>query len=340
MAITAPVLERLHALRPRWRLTVCSALPEAALRSRIQCPFELRGDDRHDFGLRMRRDLSVDAAATVSDYTALHGTWAEQVERRAKRLLESGCDGVLANISYLNIAAAARAGIPAIALSPLNWADLFRHYAPPAPANQRLFEQMTAAYNRASVFLAPRPCMPMPHFTNVEIIPPVAQTGRDRRAALRRCLRLDASATLVLLALGGREADPDAAALPRLPGVHWLMDGRRPHRADILDVAPTGLTFPDLLASCDLLVCKPGYGAFAEAACLGRPVVYIRRPDWPEEIHLIDWLAQRVRCREAPRGDARALADAVTALLDAPAAGGCRPGGVAVCCERLIEALE
>lgn len=340
MAITAPVLERLHAHRPDWRLTVRSGLPEAALRRRIQCPFQLLGDE-HDFGLRMRPDLSVDVASTVNDYAALHDHWADRVEQRAHWLLESGCDLLLANISYLNIAAAARAGTPAIALSPLNWADLFRYFAPDEAANEQIFEQMVAAYNRAAVFLAPQPCMPMPHFANVEIIPPVVQTGREHRAPIQRTFSLDESTSLLLLALGGQEAELDAAALPRLPGARWLVDGRYGlEREDILTIDRTGLAFPDLLASCDLLVCKPGYGAFAEAACLGKPVVYIRRPNWPEEIHLIDWLAEQVPCREGPRHDPRGLRDSIGALLDAPSPAGCRAAGVDVCCQRMLDMLR
>lgn len=340
MAITAPLLERLHALRPGWRLTVRSGLPAPALHRRIQCPFDLVKDE-YDFGLRMRRDLSVDVAATAHDYTTLHKTWAERVAERAEWLRESGCDLLLSNISYLNIAAADRAGIPAIALSPLNWADLFRYFAPRGPGNDRIFEQMVAAYNRASVFLAPEPCMPMPHFNNVEVIPPVVQTGTDHRSDVLHTFGLDDDATLLLLALGGQEADLNAGALPRLSGTYWLVDGRYElQREDILTVDRAGLAFPDLLASSDLLVCKPGYGAFAEAACLGKPVVYIRRPEWPEETYLIDWLEKQVPCREGPRDDPRGLGISVKSLLDTPPVAACRPAGVDICCQRVLDGVR
>ena len=60
--------------------------------------------------------------------------------------------------------------------------------------------------------------------------------------------------------------------------------------AVVLESLP--LNFSDLLASSDVLLCKPGYGSFAEAACSGIPALYVNRPDWPEAPALIEWLQQ------------------------------------------------
>lgn len=339
LAISAPVLERLHELAPHCRITVTSGIAEAALRNRIRCPFEAV-PDRHDFGLRMHRDLSIDAASTVADYAAIHAHWEARVTRQAEWLEETGCDLLLANISYLNIAAARRAGIPAVALCPLNWADLYRYYAPDSPACRAVFDQMVDAYNQADVFLAPRPCMPMPNFHKLETIAPIAQVGRDHRSLIRDTFDLDASLKLVLLALGGQEADFDVDELPALADARWIADDRWGlRRDDVLPLSGLALAFPDLLASCDLLVGKPGYGAFTEAACLGKPVVYMRRPDWPEEPPLIEWLQHQVPCREAPRGDPAALETAMREVLDAPRSDACTPQGIETAVRCILDRL-
>lgn len=340
MAISAPVLERLAELAPDCAVTVSSSIPEAALRRRIRRPFDLVSDPA-DFGLRMNRDLSVDVASTVADYAGLHRSWEAEVERRSEWLLRSGSSLVLSNVSYLNIAAADRAGVPAIALSPLNWADLYRYFAPDEPATRVVFEQMVDAYNRCRAFLAPEPCMPMPGFDNVEVIPPVVQIGRGKRDVINRIFGLDDSTRLLLLALGGQEAQIDIDDLPVIDGIRWLAEERWAlERDDILPLDRTELLFPDLLASCDLLVAKPGYGAFAEAACLGKPLVYMRRPDWPEESYLIEWLQQKVPCLEATRGHPAGLRDAVLALLDGEAGRPCAAGGVDRCVERMLAYLR
>lgn len=328
MSISAPVLNRLHEITPDCRITVSSSLPAAVLKGRIQCPFDIVSDPL-DFGLRMNRDLSVDVAATVDAYREIHADWDGHRERRARWLRDNGCDLVLANISYLNIAAARLAGIPAMALAPLNWADLYRYFAPDTPAHNAVFARMVEAYNDARVFLAPRPRMPMPNFYNVQTVQPLARVGRNHRGMIRELFDLDVSTRLILLALGGQEADFPGADLPVVRKACWIADDRLLlDRDDILPLSTIELGFPDLLASCDVLVGKPGYGAFVEAACLGKPVVYIRRPDWPEEVHLIKWLSLHVPCREAPRRDPKALEAAIRAVMDEPALRACSPDGI------------
>jgi UDP-N-acetylglucosamine:LPS N-acetylglucosamine transferase len=61
------------------------------------------------------------------------------------------------------------------------------------------------------------------------------------------------------------------------------------------------MSFGDLLASSDVLLCKPGYGSFVEAACSSTPILYVNRPDWPESPALIEWLQQHGVCREVSR---------------------------------------
>ncbi|MBS1270129.1 MAG: hypothetical protein MAG794_01083 [Gammaproteobacteria bacterium] len=336
MAITAPVLERLHERSVNYRITVSTGIPENVLRSRIHCPFDTVHDDL-DFGLRMHRDLSVDIEATLADYAAIHSDWQDNVARRAAWLARLGCDLMLSNISYLNIAAAHRANIPTIAVSPLNWADLYRYYAPATPVRIAVQNQMTQAYNESEVFFTPEPCMPMPNFANVEIIPPVVQTGRDQQKSIRTLFNLDATMKLLLLALGGHEAELNVDDLPVIDGACWLVDEKwRLRREDVLPLNRTGLMFPDLLASCDLLVCKPGYGAFTEAARLAKPVVYIRRPDWPEETCLIEWLQRQVSCSEAPRQDARGLESSIRKLFNVNPGRPCSADGVDICAERIL----
>lgn len=87
------------------------------------------------------------------------------------------------------------------------------------------------------------------------------------------------------------------------------------------------------------LVCKPGCGAFTEAACLGKPVVYLRRPNWPEKTCLIEWLSAQVPCLEGSRRDAGQLASSILKLLDGAAAPARTPDGVDVCVERMMALL-
>jgi UDP-N-acetylglucosamine:LPS N-acetylglucosamine transferase len=65
-----------------------------------------------------------------------------------------------------------------------------------------------------------------------------------------------------------------------------------------LSVEATGLSYSDLVASVDLIITKPGYGMFAEAAAAGMPVLFTARGDWPETEALVTWLQDKAHCAQ------------------------------------------
>src|SRR3569832_1811318 len=102
----------------------------------------------------------------------------------------------------------------------------------------------------------------------------------------------------------------DAHSWPSLTGLTWIMpaDEDVEGRDDMIAFEALDLSFVDGLASVDVLLTKPGYGSFAEAACNGVPVLYVPRVDWPEEPYLVRWQRQHRRSRaisqaQLERGD-------------------------------------
>ena len=71
----------------------------------------------------------------------------------------------------------------------------------------------------------------------------------------------------------------------------------------------------------DVVLSKPGYGTFVEAACCGLPVLYLQRPDWPESKCLETWLSQNARAAILPPEAGRSgdLLPAMNELLVRPA---------------------
>lgn len=297
LAQTAPVLNRLVELRPDLRLTLRSGLPEARLRQRIHAPFELIAA-ASDFGYVMVDALHIDRAASAAAYRAASAEFSARIAADAALFNRIGVDAVFANVSYVPLAAAGQTGLPALAMCSLNWADLFAHYfghedwAPPIHA------QMLAAY-RSARFLRTTPSMPMPDLADQRVVGPIASIGHDRRNELRQKLGADKTARLALVALGGIPTRLPVADWPQTPGTHWIVPvDWRAARADFHAIETIGWPFADLLRSVDAIVTKPGYGTFAEAACNGTAVLYQRRPDWPEQEPLIDWLHAHARARE------------------------------------------
>ena len=342
LAQAAPVLAALAELRPECEFLIWSGVAPAALAARIRAPFRQRFEAA-DAGLVMHDAVRVDLEASRAAYLALHRDWDARVAREAAWLHAEGITGVLADVACLPLAAAAAAGIPGIALCSLNWVDVAAAYLGGQPGMAPVLAQMAAAYRSARLFLRALPAMPMDWLDNAEALPPIAARGRDRRVELRARLGLNAEERLLLLGFGG-VAYQAATPLPEVAGARWLAPDDWPaagagRRADLIPFARTGMPFLDLLACCDTLITKVGYGSFVEAAVAGVPVLYIDRPDWPETPFLAGWL--RDNGRAAAIGEAAlfdpAIADRLAELWAQPARPAPAAPGAAVAARRLLE---
>src|SRR5690606_32411288 len=107
--------------------------------------------DGSDVGLVMNSAFDIDFDASAGVYRRLHADWDTRVDRAAQRLRRLSPDLVLADVPYLTLAAAQRAGIAAVALCSLNWADIYRHYFADDPTAAQVLGHMEAAYNSARV---------------------------------------------------------------------------------------------------------------------------------------------------------------------------------------------
>jgi hypothetical protein len=299
LAQAAPVLNALHVLQPDLELTVWSGLSRAALQARLRIPLVHRAEAA-DVGLAMTDAMRVNVADSRAAYLAFHENWDARVADEAAWLKARGFDGVFSDVAYLPLAAAALAGIPAVALCSLNWRDIAGAYLAGHPDMAPLLERMRQAYQGARAFLCPTPAMPMAWLDNRAVVPPIMERGVDRRHELAQALEQHRDGRRptrrVLVGFGGI-GYRGMGRLPELPGVTWLApDDWAENRPDLVAIGTTGMPFIDLLASCDALLTKVGYGGFVEAAAHGIPVLYVDRPDWPETPHLRDWLERHGNC--------------------------------------------
>jgi hypothetical protein len=331
----APVLRALRRRLPDLALTLRTAIPAQRLARRLEAPFDLLPGEV-DVGMRMASALAVRREDSARAYAELHRDWPARVAEEAAVVAATRADLVLADVPYLTLAAAQRAGVPAVALCSLNWADIYRAYLGERPEAPAILEQMLDAYATAHAFLRPQPSMPMPDIPNGRPIGPVADLGRDCREAVRAELGLAPGERLLLAALGGVDHPLPMARWPRLPGWRhllpgdWIAAAGEPPREDLLAIEPLGRTVPDLMTAVDAVLTKPGYGTFVEAACLGLPVLYLRRPDWPEEPALTTWIHRHTRALEVNPGavEEGAFLGELDRLLDRPAPPRATPDGV------------
>lgn len=303
LAQTAPVLEAHYGSTSDAELLIRSALPRTVIARRLSLPFR-HIEAATDCNFVMRDALRIDVPASLAAYRAFHADWPRRVDAEAEALTRLGVDLVFSNVGYLPLAAAQCAGIPSVAMCSLNWADIFEHYLGREVGGAGMLGHMRAAYVGAAAFLRPEPAMPMADLGNTVAIPPIAQVGGNRRAELAARLNLKAGDRLVLVGLGGIPHRLPVADWPEMPGIVWLLpDAWELRGPGMFAFSDTGLGYPEMLASVDALITKPGYGSFVEAARARVPVLYLPRPDWPEASFLVEWLSRHANALEIAEAD-------------------------------------
>ena len=309
LAQTVPIVAALRSLVPGLRITVRTGLDAEVVRERFRVVGQVAPDvlpDRSDFGFEMHDAITIDDQRSIARYAALHAdaTWLDR-ERDALRAL--GVDAVIANIGYMPLAAAASLGLPAFGVSSLNWADVLASRAHGRADVLAIAESMRQAYSKADRLFALVPGMPFDGFERRVRAAPIARRGRADRAGLRKALGVAATQRIMMVAFGGLPMAFDTARwqLPMGWSAVMLTQGTV-ETPTVIAAERLGWDYIDLLASCDLLVAKPGYGTFAEAGFASRDTLAVPRDDWPEAPWLIDWLAQHARCATIALSDLRA----------------------------------
>lgn len=298
---TAPVIDALRRRVPNWKITLRTAAPRHKLIERFGSGVAIEPAEV-DLGMVQQDALRVDLQASAEAYRRFHRDWEARVEAEAAALRALDADGVLANVPYLPLAAADRAGLPGVALCSLNWLDIYASFFADLPEAAAILESMFLAYSSAQCFLQPEPSMPMAGLPNLRPIGPVCQRGTNQRQWIAERTGLGDGERLVMVSLGGMDLRPPVEDWPEFAGWRLVVPAswtsRHPSTIDFEDL---DLPYIDALWSCDALICKPGYGSFVEAASAGVPVLYLDRPDWPEVPYLVAWLARVGRSAHLPQ---------------------------------------
>lgn len=284
------VINALATVTKDFAVEVRSPLSKSVIKDWVTAPFEYtQAED--DIGMCMANALVVDKAASLNAYRRLHSQWDAKVKTLGQSLQKKGVSLVLADIAYLPLAASQSVGIPSVAMCSLNWADILTCYF---PDQKKWIATARSAYQNADVFVVPEPGMRMPWLANQHRVGPIGRKGRNYRKAVTDHIGYSEDGYLVLLGMGGIQHSLHLTRWPsELHGkpVHYMVsESHRDQRPDSSVVSDLPFGYADLMASCDLVVTKPGYGMFVEAAGAGIPVLFTRRGQWPDVPSLIGWL--------------------------------------------------
>lgn len=286
---TGEVLRVLRSRAPQLKLVVSTLAPAFLFEGTVAPPLEVR-PVAGDVGLAQRDALVIDEEGTVSAWRSFMASWEERVATEARWLEAAGARLVLGDVPPLAFAAAAAAGVPAVACTNFSWDWVYRHLAPRLPALAEAADWAAGAYRHAEGVLRLPFAGDLSVFRRIEDVPLVVRRPRVERAEARRRLGLDARPA-ALLSFGGLGVPGlRPAAFAGLVDFQLVLTGQAApgeqpahlRRLDASRLAAAGLDYTDLVGAVDVVVTKPGYGIVTDCIGARTRLVYTERGDFPE----------------------------------------------------------
>jgi L-arabinokinase len=224
-----------------------------------------------DTGIVQFDSLRLDEAASVARASAFMSTFESRVVTEAAALEALDARLVVADMPALGVAAAARAGVPAVAMGNFTWDWAYSAY----PGTRAIVDAIGAAYSQADLALR----LPMwggfGAFRRVVDVPFVARRSTRDPADTRRALGVPDGKRLVFASFGGH-------GLERLQLFAALEDYEVKLSLDEKRMYAGGYRYEDVVRAADVVVTKPGYGIIAECLANDTAVLYTERGNFIE----------------------------------------------------------
>ena len=301
------VINALGVLSPSLPITLYTVASRWLLDRTIRVPVTIV-DLPCDTGAVQRDSLELDIPATLASAAAFEEQADTHADRLARHFIEHATRVVVCDVPAMPCSAAARAGVPAIVLSNFTWDWIYEDFTADHPGYDALPGKLRARYARASAAWRLPMAGGFEGFSTVLDMPWIARRSSRDPAETRAVLGLtDERRPLVLLSFGGygvagwnleqHEGAPyrlvisggaagDPAALPtdalEIPR-DWLQ--------------AQGLRYEDLVAACDVVVSKPGYGIVSECVANRTALLYTDRGRFREYQVMVEAMPRVLRAR-------------------------------------------
>ena len=264
-----------------------------------------------DTGLAQIDSLRFDEEESARQAEAFYRTFDERADAEARVLKAAGADLVVGDIPPLAFAAAARAGVKALALGNFTWDWIYGIYPAFEALAPDVVPTMRAAYATATRALRLPFHGGFEPMAAVTDIPLIARRSRRDPAETRQILGIAAGRPFVLASFGGYGAPLPFDAI-RASGQFTLLS--------VEQLAPHGLWYEDLVAAADVVVSKPGYGIVSECIANNTALLYTSRGRFIEYDLFVAEMPRWLRCRFIAQEDLLAghWAGAISALLAQP----------------------
>ena len=299
------VINTLGALMPGLPIHVFTRASRWLLDRAIRVPATI--DERPvDSGAIQRDSLLLDIPATLAaaaQFEAQADTTAADLAREFKA---RGIRVVICDAPAMPCSAARLVGIPAVLLANFSWDWIYDDFTADFPGYESLPTALARRYAEAHAVWR----LPMAGgFATVPTVldfPWVARRSRRDRAEVREMVGAGDGRPLVLISFGGYGVAGMTLAHHTGAPYRLVLSGGAEHapndapddalRLDRRHLDGLGLHYEDLVAGCDIVASKPGYGIVSECVANQTALLYTSRGRFREYPVMVEQMPSVLRC--------------------------------------------
>lgn len=278
------IIRALNRSFPEVRVHVVTGLAGEFVCNRIRCDKNAVRPVSLDVGMVQKDSVRVDVPATLARLQALYSKDEDLIRGEMEFLREQMIDLVVVDIPSIPVEAAHRCGIRSVAIANFGWDWIYESFSGQDAGWKPIVDRIRAAYSKTDLLMRLPFSEEMKAFPAKLDLPLVASAGNCRRGEIAGLLGCDPGKKWVLLSFTSLEWSE--AALDRLElqekyeflTVYPLKWSRRNLHTIYREV----FSFPDVVASVDAVVSKPGFGILSDCAVNGKPLIYADRSDFAE----------------------------------------------------------
>lgn len=233
---------------------------------------------RFDVGVLQKDNRTLDWPTTFREARNVMRDASANLMAEVDMLRKRHVDVIACDVPPAPLEAARMAGIPSVVIGNFTWVDIFSREGKHFDDAGELAELWREQYSLATLAIRTPPAFPMDYFRTAKTVEPIARRGKNIRRELLRALGLPRDQKLALLYFG--TFGDDELSIPEIPGLTFLAMTKMPSPA--VEIDPAQWHFPDVVASADFVIAKPGYGTIGECMANGTPVIYHPRTEFAE----------------------------------------------------------
>ncbi len=337
-------MEAILRLNPEVTFEVITLVPEWFFNESLPTGVEYFLFD-HDVGVVQTTPLLEDLPATVERLKTILPFEGERINYLVRHLVNAKFNAVVCDISPLGIAAAAKAGIPAVLIENFTWDWIYEGYLDQEPRLAQFIPELFSVFEKADYHIQSQPICD-PRICDLTV-GPAARSFRRSGGQIKEMLRVNPRQKLILVTMGGIEKKYQALKrLKEFPTCTFLLPGSSqaftieenlvllPHHSQYYH--------PDLVNACDAVVGKLGYSTIAEAYFSGIPYGFVPRDHFRETSALAEFVVQRMGGLEINTGmfESGDWVTSIDMLLSQPRLTRREPNGADLIARYLLEKLS